>query len=294
MSQNAGRWNKGLTKETDDRLLALSEHCKGREGWNKGLTKETCPGLQIVSEKVSAAKIGVPNDSARLDLTMVDFTPYLDETGAVDRKAMAESLNICEPTVTKYMEALGLCISQKYVEARVENQVIHIEKEDLLPFRLANGKVVVAQAMVGLKRSFSVIKRECERHLLETFNHRVRQTICLEAISKALGGVSFEQEWKSWKFVNPPSGHRFRFDGYYSSHELVVEFNGYQHWTFPSIYVKSLDVFKALQERDRIKEALVRKDPVLRYFLVREDEPYADVEYLRSRLIEEGILDPGK
>jgi predicted transcriptional regulator len=294
MSRNAGRWNKGLIRETDERMLTLSEHCKGRPGWNKGLTKETHSGLQITSEKLSALKTGVPNDAARLDLSLVDFTPYLDEAGTVDRKAMAEGLSICEPTVTKYMEALGLSISQKYVDTRVEKQFIRLEKEDLLPFRLANGKVVIAQAMIGLKRSYSVIKRECFRYGLETFNHRIRQTLCLDAISKALGGVSYEQEWKSWKFVNPLSGHRFRFDGYYTSHDLIVEFNGYQHWVFPSIYVKNPDVFKALQERDRLKESLVRKDPVLRYFLVREDEPYTDVEYLRSRLIEEGLLNPGK
>lgn len=39
----AGRvaWNKGLTKETDKRLVKISETKKGYSTWNKGLTKET-------------------------------------------------------------------------------------------------------------------------------------------------------------------------------------------------------------------------------------------------------------
>lgn len=54
----------------------------------------------------------------------------------------------------------------------------------------------------------------------------------------------------------------------------------------------SAESFCEQQERDRIKEALVRSDPDLRYFLVREDEPYADSDYLRGRLLDEGVLEP--
>jgi predicted transcriptional regulator len=294
MSGNAGRWNQGLTKNTDVRVASAAEAMKGRTPWNEGLTKEDHSSLQSTSEKLSALKLGVPNDATRLDLSLIDFTPYLDEVGAVDLKIMAEELDICDLTLRKYMSSLGLRSSTKYIEARAERQIIRLEKDDLLPFRLKNGKVVVASAMVGLKKDYKVIKRECLRHDLETFTHGIRQTICLDAISKTLGSATFEQEWKSWRFVNPLSGHRFRFDGYFPSHDLVVEFHGWQHWVFPSVYIKKEELFFALQERDRIKENLIHSDPTLRYFLVREDEPYADLEYLRGRLIDEGILDPGK
>jgi hypothetical protein len=225
---------------------------------------------------------------------MVDFTPFLDETGAVDRKSMSEAIGVSEVTLTKHMESIGLRISTKYVDARVESQIIRLEKNDLLRFTLGNGKVVIAQAMVGLGHDYKVIKRECERHGLTTFNHRIRQTICLSAISKVLGDATFDQEWSPRKFTNPSTGHRFRFDGYFPSHSLVVEFHGWQHWMFPSVYIKKEELFFALQERDRIKENLIHSDPTLRYFLVREDEPYADPGYLLGRLIDEGVLDPGK
>jgi len=291
MSANAGRWAKGLTKETDPRIARAAEAMLGRPSWSKGLTKETDPILRRAAEKQSLSRTGVPNDAARLDLTSVDFTPYLDETGAVDRRMMSEELGICERTLGKYMETLGLRSSTKYVDARTERRIIRLEKAELEKFKLGNGKVVIAQAMAALGRDFKVIKRECERHGLETFTHRVRQTLCLEAVSKALGGASYEQEWKSRRFVNPRTGHRFRFDGFFPAFHLVVEFHGHQHWTFPSIYVKDLEIYVALRERDRIKENLIHADPVLRYFVVREDEPYADIDYLRERLLDEGIFE---
>ena len=45
-------WNKGLTKETDERLLKLSDSIS-RNSWNKGLTKETDERLKIHSETMS-------------------------------------------------------------------------------------------------------------------------------------------------------------------------------------------------------------------------------------------------
>lgn len=311
MSENAGRWNKGHTKETDPRIAVAAESMKGRVGWSKGLTKADHPSLQSASDKLSDLKRGVPNDAARFDLSLIDFTPFLDATGAVDRKMMAEELGVCEPTVTKYMSQIGVRLSTKYRYARIQRDeesgrfhdmsqksaalsTIRLTQDQLDQFKLKDGRVVLAKAMAGLGHVYAVIKRECERLGIPTYTHLVKQSFCLEAIAKALGGVPFEQEWRSRKFVNPPTGHRFRFDGYFPSHDLIVEFHGYQHWVFPSVYIQREELFFALQERDRIKENLIQADPVLRYFVVREDELYADAEYLRGRLIDEGVLSPGK
>lgn len=309
MAASAG-WNRGLTKHTDSRVANAAAAMKGRSAWSKGLTKETHPGLQTTSRKLSAFKTGVPNDAARLDLSLVDFTPYLDETGAVDRVQMAEVLGVCEPTVTKYMVALGLRLSTKYVDARIskdcqsgkfvemahraaDQNTVRLTVDQLNAYRLKSGKVCIGKAMVGLGHTFAIIKRECDRLGIPTHTRLIRQGLCLEAISRALGDVEFEQEWRSRKFLTE-KGNFYRFDGYYPSLNLIVEFHGYQHWTFPSVYIRDEAVYLALQERDRVKEELIQNDPVLRYFLVREDEPYTDVEYLRSRLIEEGLLNPGK
>lgn len=315
MSENAGRWNAGLTKETDDRVASAASKMVGRSSWSKGLTKEDHPSLQSTSEKLSTWRGDRRHwsNGFKADLSEVDFTPYLDETGAVDRKVMAEDLGLSEVTVTKYMESLGLRLSTKYVDARVERDVeagrfyemskrsaeastIRLTEEQLKPYRLGvshEGKLVVARAMSGLGHAYAVIKRECVRLGVPTYEHLVKQTLCLDAVSRALDGATYEQEWRSRQFMTE-AGNFYRFDGFFPSHNLVVEFHGYQHWTFPSVYIKREELYFALQERDRIKENLIHGDPTLRYFLVREDEPYADSAHIRGRLIDEGVLDPGK
>ena len=41
-------WNKNLTKETDERVKSISDHCKGRKAWNKNI-----PHSNDVKEKIS-------------------------------------------------------------------------------------------------------------------------------------------------------------------------------------------------------------------------------------------------
>ena len=293
MSANAGRWNKGLTKETDERVAALSASCMGRPSWSNGLTKETHPSLLSTSTKLSAY-VGDArpwSNGLKADLEHVDFTPYLDETGAVNRKDMADALDLSEPTLSKYMETLGLRLSKERFADAVERRVIRLEKADLQPFALANGKIVVGRAMAALGRDFKVIKRECIRHGLPLFTHGIRQSLCLDAVSKALGGAAYKQEWRFRQFCNPVSGHMFRFDGYFPALDLLVEYHGWQHWVFPSIYAKTREVFDALQERDREKVRQVTADGRFKLLEIREDEPYTNVDYLRGRLLEIGVFE---
>jgi len=43
-------WNKGLTKETDKRLMNTSKNLKGKISWSKGLTKENNSSLRHMSK----------------------------------------------------------------------------------------------------------------------------------------------------------------------------------------------------------------------------------------------------
>ncbi len=305
MKASAG-WNRGLTKETDERVAHAAEAMKGRTSWSKGLTKEDHPSLRSTSEKLSVLKTGVPNDAARLDLSTMNFTPYLDETGAVDRKLMAEELGISEPTITKYMGQIGLRLSTKYVDARVERdvetgrfhdmsrvsnepRVVRLTAEQLEPYRLKNGKVLLGRAMAALGHGYPIIKRECDRLGLPTHTHLVRQIICLDAVANVIG-VPYQMEWKSKRFINPLTGHRFKFDGFFAlapTLALIVEFHGYQHWTFPNVFHRTEADFQAGVERDREKERQVREDGTFRYLVFREDEPYTDPVYIRERYLDE-------
>lgn len=219
------------------------------------------------------------------------------------KQALSDSANPWRKGLTKETDprievsSRKLSVSMKRVRSTKfwrSVDLIRLDKDILKAFKLKNGKISVGKAMAALEHAFVTIKRECERHGLEVSRKHVREALFLETLSQVLGGAAYEVEWSPEWAINPVTGWLFRYDGYFHSHNLVCEFHGYQHWNFPSFYVKDEAQYFALQERDRIKENLIHSDPTLRYFLVREDEPYADSEYLRGRLIDEGILDPGK
>lgn len=173
---------------------------------------------------------------------------------------------------------------------QTRHRTIRIEKETLLKYAMYNGKIVVARAVVGLNHSSEVIRRECARHGLRTFRRGLQQDLCLDAVSRALGGVPFEKEWTYHQFYNKDTGYLYRYDGFFPSHRLIVEFHGYQHYVFPNRYMTDETTYQELRKRDNLKESLIRSDPSLRYFSLRDDEDYRNVEYVRQRLIREGIL----
>lgn len=231
-------------------------------------------------KKIAKAKL--------LNLTLEDFQPFLDGDGKVDRRAMMDKTGLCWLTVTKYAEQLGLPILDGNL-AVYEDRVITLTAEDFDPFRFKNGKVRLSQAAAGLGFSYPTIKRECVRLGLPYSGKLGAQGVCLQAVSEALGGSRYKEEWTSWKFVNGATGHRFRFDGYFPEHGLVVEFHGYQHWTFPNVYMKDTPKGRAAFEKqlrhDRQKRELVEAAPDLTYLEIREDEPYDDPDWIRRQLV---------
>lgn len=296
MSENAGRWNAGLTKETDARVAAFAATMRGKVSWSRGLTKETDDRLVATAEKVRAWMLAHPEHGAKhaAALTPEDFEPYLDEHGLVDRRAAEAGLALSWRTLFTYMGELGLATSDIHIKARAEADTIRIERDELLQFAIGNGKVSIGAAMSGLGRSFPVIKRECVRHGLETFNRTIQQTLCLDAVAKVLGGASFEQEWKSWLFTNHKTEHRFRFDGYYADWNLIVEFHGHQHYTFPNAFMLD-ESYRPLWEescwRDDEKVRLATGAGI-HYLIVREDEPFTNPAYLAGRLVQMGLRVP--
>jgi hypothetical protein len=294
MSENAGRWNKGLTKETDVRVASAAEKMQGRASWNKGQTADVNEALRRTAEKLKTyAGDARPWDNGlAANLTLTDFKPFMDSEGRVDHRAVMEFTGISWPTVRGYIVDLGLAQTRRYIENRVEEQVIAIPKEELLKFTLGNGKVAIGKAMVGLGHAFKTIQRECAKHGLPTYHRHIRQDVCLNAVSVALGGVPYEEEWRSRRFMSAKNAF-YRFDGYFPSLGLVVEFQGYQHYTFPNAYMPDESYeqeYLALRERDRIKRELVQAAPDLIYFEVTEEEPYNNSDYLKGRLVQMGVL----
>jgi len=68
-------WNKGLTKETDERVARYTKVMKKTKSekeisaWNKGLTKETDERVARYTKVMKKTKKGVPNYKKRKDIT---------------------------------------------------------------------------------------------------------------------------------------------------------------------------------------------------------------------------------
>jgi hypothetical protein len=171
----------------------------------------------------------------------------------------------------------------------VDRLLVSLSKEQLMPYRLGNGKISIGKASAGLGLSFPTVKRECARLDIPTANMNVTEHYVVEKLSKLLGGVEYKSEWTSFKFKNPVTGARLRFDAYFPSLNLLVEYQGAQHWKFIPVYFKSENVFEKLKARDALKVVLVKlaNIPLL---IIREDEPWQDEDHLRKRLEEIGVL----
>jgi len=232
-------------------------------------------------------------EAKRIGLVQESFDPFLESDGTVDHRAMMRVVGCAWPTLKRYMDDLGLKTTSKYVGQRQEARRVTLALPALDKCRLVNGKISIAQAVSKLGHCNVTIKKECFRLGLLWAHGNVSQRRCLDAISEVLGGLPFQNEWMSMRFVNPRSGFRFRFDGYFPDVGLVVEFHGHQHYTFPNAFMRDesyLPVYEALRERDRVKKALIEAAPDLIYFEITEDEPYTDEMYLRGRLKERGLL----
>lgn len=289
MSVNAGRWNKGLTKDTHPSLQAISEKMVGRVPWNRGLTRETDPRVQAAAAKIRlyVGENRPWDNGLRIDLSSEDMAPVLDSKGRVDWKKVSDH-GLPGTAVRRYMDEHDLKVSPDNRRAASDAQIIRLDKEVFEPFKLKNGKVDRRRAAEGIGHGVGVITREALRHGIEIAHRRVAQPKCLQAISKALGDSTFTEEWKDWRFVSL-KGFRYRYDGFFPAHNLVVEFQGYQHYTWPNRYHKSYSQFLAGRQRDRLKRGLVEAVPDLVFLEVREDEPYDDVSYLQGRLVQLGV-----
>lgn len=236
-------------------------------------------------EKIRQAKL--------LNFTLEDFEPYLESDGSVDHRRAMEGLECAWPTLKRYLEALELTATTKYLEQAQAERRVTLTVEQLEPFKLGNGKVSIAKAMSDLGYCNHTIKKECRKLGLEWAHGNVSQRKCLDAVAEVLGGLDFQEEWKSWRFTNPKTGHRFRFDGYFPDVGLVVEFMGNFHYKFPNhfmVHESYRPEWEKLVERDGIKRKMIEAAPDLIYFEVREDEPYSDVSYLKGRLVEMGVV----
>jgi hypothetical protein len=303
MSERAGRWNKGLTKETHPSLKAASEKMQGKPSWCKGLTEETSEAIRRRSDSLRAyfASHDIEcKNGLKANLTPEDYELVLDAEGRVDRKKAMDLIEYSWNTISKYMREHSLEVSDVNVKACQEaslqrlrelaaQKLVKLTAEQLEPYQLKNGKLVVAWAASRLGYGVGIIRREADRHGIPRFQWGLSQGLCMGTVSEALGGAEWIDEWRDARFVRPETGHRYRYDGYFPDCRLVVEYHGYQHFVWPNTYYETEDAFLDLQARDQHKRDLVLSDPSLKHLEIRFDEPFDDVMYIRGRLAALGL-----
>jgi predicted transcriptional regulator len=260
--------------------------------------RDKYPGASITAKsfrsKLSAQSKGKPKteiwkkkfqvyaESQIIRLTLKDLTPYIESDGTVDHHSAVKGLGVGIMPMKRNIQELGLRCTRKYSLTRSDYKKFTLRPEDFDPYRLKNGKVAICKAVTGLGHCHTTLQKICIQLGLPIAHRAISQELFLDAVSRALGGLAYEQEWNPPGFLNPKTGGRLRYDGYFPDHNLLAEFQGWQHTVFPSTHIKNLNQFRALQERDKLKERLTVG--VYLYLVVHYNDPWEDLNFLQDRL----------
>lgn len=258
------------------------------------------PGARVASDAVGKAiqngATGLPRSDAwkqkmsiifRTRFTVKDFAPYMEPDGTLDHHAASKGLDVSLPIIRRCAEELGVPRTTRHSLGRADYKKIILDTSDLEPFKLKNGKIAVGRAAKLLGYNHLTILKNCVRLRLPVAHRAISQELFLEMVSQALGGAEYTQEWNPPGFINQKTGGRFRFDGYFQSYNLLAEFHGLAHYTFPNPYHRTLDDYQRSQERDQAKQRMALG--IYPLLVVRQDQPWDDVVYLRGRLAQLGL-----
>lgn len=132
-------WNKGLTKDTDTRIV-------GYPAWNEGLTKETDPRLLAQAQKVSKTLKGCSHRDAQYAFGR-DFYDHLYWVGGLSLQSIADKLGCDLSAVWYYFNKYGVPRRKGFQAVRrkptaPELKLLSLLKKHNLPYRyVGNGAV---------------------------------------------------------------------------------------------------------------------------------------------------------
>lgn len=226
----------------------------------------------------------------RTRFTIEDFNPFLDPDGTLDHHTAATKLGVGLHIIKRNAEELNLRVTRRYSLGRADYKKIILTLDDLEPFKLKNGKIAAGKAAQVLGYNHLTILKNCERLGLPVAHRAISQELFLDAVSRVLGGATYIQKWNPPGFINPKTGGRFRFDGYFPDYNLLAEFYGFAHYMYPNPYNRTIGDYQKALERDRVKQALTTGKYLL--LIVRQNEPWDDLGFIRGRLALIGLTCP--
>lgn len=99
MSENAGRWASGLTKDTDGRIARAALKMKGKVSWSRGLSKETDQRLAAAGQAQRAFYKRHPKP--HLEISPDLLRKFLSSRGAVLLGKASAQLGHCRATISR-------------------------------------------------------------------------------------------------------------------------------------------------------------------------------------------------
>jgi hypothetical protein len=163
---------------------------------------------------------------------------------------------------------------------------LHLTEADLAPFKDDKGRVQVALAAYRLGCCGLTVRRYCKELGLQTRNRLAAQKRVLDLLAEILG-EPYAWEWWHPEIVNPATGYYLYFDGRFEHSNLVVEYQGKQHFKFIPYWHKTRAEFERRCGLDELK-ARRATEVGLKLLVLRYNEPCEDADYLRGRLV--GVL----
>jgi len=154
-------------------------------------------------------------------------------------------------------------------------------REDLQPYADEKGAIIVAEAVQALKASPWAVLKYCRLLGLPTRNKLAWQRYVLDQASLVYG--PYEWEWSDPRIVNPETGWKFCFDGFFSKYNVIVEAHGDQHYRYSESWHGSLANFHLSRDRDTFKKECAEKLGY-KYVVVRTSDPMHDLDFWHQQL----------
>ncbi|WJJ55299.1 hypothetical protein QB910_000055 [Dabrowskivirus KKP3916] len=216
-----------------------------------------------------------------------------DQYGYLDARLQREKSGYSQKTVDTLFGSFNNLLSEmgleaNYVRMKEENMIAELRSVYNTYGCLSKGLVdeycsVTYEAMSyrfgGLEGILKAIGIDSKEYRLK--NSSTGVSFLATVLGEYLGETpEFEKTW-DW-LVNDRTGRHMYADLFFESKNLVVEYDGEQHYNYIEYFHKTYDEFLDLQYRDRLKNRLYC-DHGYDILRVRWDEPL-NREYIISRL----------
>lgn len=149
--------------------------------------------------------------------------------------------------------ALYLSRSEKAVQFRYD-----FTPADLLKHADSKGCVVVEEVCQAHQCRGSTVIAYCRKYGIPTRNRLAWQKVVLDQAARYLG-EDYIWEWSHPSIVNPETGWKFNFDGFFPQRRLIIEAHGEQHFRYSEKWHGTVEEFEKQRSRDALKCELAEK-----------------------------------